>query len=380
MAGKTASCDTADSISRAYLFTGESDVRRQDAVQDLIRKLVEPSSEGFDLDVVDGEEVSASDVLSSVTTAPFMSERKVVVLERADRLPQDDQEKVAAFIPRLPSLSCLILLTGDDTTSRSRQSQSKAKQKDKGDEDEAEEEKRPKKGLNPALQKAVKSHGSVVNFAKMKSDELGRTAVARAGRLGKRLDAGAAALLSRSVEGSAVLLDREIEKLAAYVGERDTITPKDVEAVASRSPEDKVFTLIDAIGARKSGDAMHLLDETLAASPKPEGDVLRILALMARHFRMLYQLRFLRDAGLRQFGSLPEEVAELLPKEPSVLSLADWQRNKLIAQLGYFSTDQLERCLREVLDCELAAKGLGAETTSNRLSLEVLLVKLCGLS
>lgn len=369
-------------VSRVYLYTGESDIRRREAVDDLIGKLIDPSSEGFDLEVVDGEETPASSILSSVTTAPFASERKVVVVERADRLSQEDQEKIAAFLPRLPSLSCLILLAGEDTTSRAKQSQPKQKEKEDEDEDEGEEdatEKKQKKGLSSVLQKAVKSHGAVINFAKMKSDALGRIACSLASRLGKKLDPRSAAILSRSVEGNAVLLEREMEKLATYVGDRDTITMADVEAVASRSPEDRVFALIDAIGSKKSGEAMRLLDETLAASPKPENEVHRILALMARHFRMLYQLRFLKESGIRQLTAIPEEIEDLLPKESSVLSLADWQRGKMFSQVGYFSTGQLRRCLQGVLECELATRGLGAETASNRLSLEMLVVRLCGL-
>lgn len=367
-------------VSKVYLYTGESDIRRREAVDDLIGKLIDPSSEGFDLEVVDGEETTGSSILSSVTTAPFASERKVVVVERADRLSQEDQEKIAAFLPRLPSLSCLILLAGEDTTSRTKQSQ--PKQKEKEDEDESEEdatEKKQKKGLSSALQKAVKSHGALVNFAKMKSDALGRIACSLASNLGKKLDPRSAAILSRSVEGNAVLLEREIDKLATYVGDRNTITMADLEAVASRSPEDRVFALIDAIGSKKSGEAMRLLDETLAASPKPENEVHRILALMARHFRMLYQLRFLKESGVRQLNAVPEEIEDLLPKESSVLSLTDWQRGKMFSQVGYFSTSQLRRCLQGVLECELATKGLGAETASNRLSLEMLVVKLCGL-
>lgn len=366
-------------VSRVYLYTGESDIRRREAVDDLIGKLIEPSSEGFDLEVVDGEETPGASILSSVTTAPFASERKVVVVERADRLSQEDQEKIAAFLPKLPSLSCLILLAGEDTTSRAKQSQ--PKQKEKEDEDEDEEDpakKKQKKGLSSVLQKAVKSHGAVINFAKMKSDALGRIASSLSSKLGKKLDPRSAAMLSRSVEGNAVLLEREMEKLATYVGDRDTITMADVEAVASRSPEDRVFALIDAIGSKKSGEAMRLLDETLAASPKPENEVHRILALMARHFRMLYQLRFLKESGVRQLTAIPEEIEDFLPKESSVLSLADWQRGKMFSQVGYFSTGQLRRCLQGVLECELATKGLGAETGSNRLSLEMLVVKLCG--
>lgn len=373
MARETKARDGA-APSRVYLFTGESDVRRRDAVGELVRKMVDPSSEGFDLEVVDGEEASAAGVLSAVTTAPFMSERKVVVVERADRLSQDDQERIAAFLPKLPALSCLILLAGEDGSSKSKQSKAKEKESE-----EEESQAKPKKGLSPALQKAVKANGTVTTFGKMKTDQLEQMAVSMARKHGKKLDARSANALGRSVEGNAVLLEREIEKLAMYVGERDAITMADMDAVASRSPEDRVFALIDAIGAKRAGEVMRLLDETLAASPKPEGDVLRILALMGRHFRMLYQLRYLKEEGIRHFGSVPEEVQELLPGEPSVLSIQDWQRNKLLGQVGYFTQVQLRACLKGVLECELAVKGLGAETASNRLSLEMLLVKLCGL-
>lgn len=361
--------------SRVYLFTGEPDVRRRDAVSELVRQMVDPSSEGFDLEIVDSEDASAASILSAVTTAPFMSERKVVVVERVDRLNQDDQERIAAFLPKLPALSCLILLAGEDSSSKSKQSKAKEKESE-----EDENQSKPKKGLNSALQKAVKANGTVVSFGKMKSDQLEQMAVSMARKHGKKLDARSANALGRSVEGNAVLLEREVEKLAMYVGERDAIAMADVEAVASRSPEDRVFGLIDAIGARRSGEAMRLLDETLAASPKPESEVLRILAMMGRHFRMLYQLRYLKEEGIRHFGSVPEEILDLLPGEPSVLSIQDWQRNKLLAQVGYFTSAQLKACLKGVLECELAAKGLGAETASNRLSLEMLLVRLCGLN
>ncbi|MBP6965063.1 MAG: DNA polymerase III subunit delta [Armatimonadetes bacterium] len=366
----------AASISRVYLFTGESDVRRRSAVADLTGTLVAPASEGFDLETVDGDSSSAEAVLSAVSTAPFMSERKVVVVERVERLPQDDQEAIAAFIPKLPALSCLILLAGENAASASKQSNSKPSEED--DEDE-QKGRREKKGLSTALQKAVKAHGTLVSFAKLRSNEMQSVATATARKLGKTLNPGAAAAISRAVEGSAALLEREIEKLAAYVGDREEITMADVQSVATLSPEDRVFALIDAIGGKQAGEAMRLLDETLAASPKPEGEVLRILALLARNFRLLYQMRFMKEAGVRSHESAPEEIRDLLPKDQSVLSLSEWQLRKLAPQTGCFTSAQLVQSLRAVLDCELAIKGLGAEAASNRLSLEMLLVKLCGL-
>ena len=374
MSTQTSERSTVKEIARAYLFTGESDQRRKAAVEEIIHVLIDADSEIFDLEVVDGDSASAADILAAVCTAPFASERKVVVVERVDRLEQEDQERIARFLSKLTPKSCLVMLMAEESSPRAKQ-KSRAKEK-KTEKDDGTADKR-KKGLNPDLKKSVKAHGKIVTFARLKAAQLEQIAAAEAKKQGKQIERRALLLLSRSVGENAAVLQREVEKLAVHAGDRNTITLEDVESVACRSPEDQVFQLMDAIGARRSDQAIRLLDNTLASSAKPENEVQRILALFGRHFRLLYQLEFLKSAGVKRLYSVPDELQALLMKELNVLSLPDWQRRKLLAQTNFFSLEQLQHCLKRVLACELTTKGLGDETSSRRLSLEMLVVRLC---
>lgn len=108
-------------------FTGEADSRRDEAVEALIACFIDPAFAEFDLEFIDAEVASASQILSAVSTVPFASARKVVVAEHVDLLSADDQLKIADFLPKLSQRSCLILLTSEKEVAT--KSRGKAKEK-----------------------------------------------------------------------------------------------------------------------------------------------------------------------------------------------------------------------------------------------------------
>jgi DNA polymerase-3 subunit delta len=336
---------------------------------------VSPGSELFDLERFDGDSSSALQILSAVMTMPFASKRKVVVVDRIDRLSADDQGKIAAFIPNLGAQSCLVMLAGDENPSKRRagQQSKESGQAENGDSDQP----RSKKGLQAVLTSAVRKHGVIIDFAAMKTQDV-TTMIAESVRgQGKRVESSALQMLSYSLQSSPSLIDKEIEKLIAYVGERAVITASDVEQVTTRSPEDRVFPLIDAVAAGRAEAAARLLTETLAASTKPDGEAPKILALLGRHFRILYQVRYLVNAGVSHLGSVPENLRAELMDDPSPTSIkSDWQRQKFLEQAHHFTLDELRSGLKHILDCELAVKGQSKSSSSPRLSLEMLILKL----
>ena len=381
---KNSAKQSPEDIKKAYLFSGEIDPRRDAAVDEIIAQLVDEGSEVFDLERLEGDSTSAEDVLAAVMTAPLCSKRKVVIVNHVERLDPSDQVRLAEFLPKLGTQSCLILLVGDEDSPRIKSQQGSGGKKTSGEEDqseddeEKEEKKKRKKGLQPEVTKAVKAHGAVITFAKMGTEDLG-VLVAKAVRSqGKKIEPAALQTLTRMVSAHPAALEKEIEKLATYVAERDTITLDDVESVVTESPEDRVFPLIDAIGAHRPGQAVHLLSETLAASSKIDSEVLRIISMLARHFRFLYQTKFLKSQNVRWFGSVPEDLREMLPegKKNNVLSTTDWQQKRFLAQADAFTLDELQEALKQILLCELAAKGLGRGEGSPRLNLETLVLKL----
>ena len=362
MAGKIGADAPSNTIYRAYLFTGEVDFRRTTAVQKLLSEMIGTNGEEFDLEKFDGNTASAEDILPAVSTIPFFAERKVVMVDRVDRMNADSQERLAAFIPKLGEKSCLILLAGTEDPAKKRASS--------GDGE-------GKKGLRPALTSAVKAGGTVVNFAKLRSRDLAALVSEKVRESGLKMEPVALQTFSRLIEAHPSLLDREIEKLAAYTAGQSSVTLNDVENVTIKSAEDRVFPLIDAVAGGQPETAVKLLDDTFAASPKPENEVLKVVSLMARHFRLLYQAKYiLMQPGVRNLESAPQEMRSSLMKEQNPLSLSSWQKDKITAQALQFTMEDLEKCLRRVLDCELAAKGISKEGGSPRLNLEILILRL----
>ena len=354
------------------MFLGEVDPRREAAVDELVAQTLDADFAMFDLEKLDGITADAERIIGSVATAPFGSGKKVVIVDRVDRLSSEGQAGIAGFIPKLPGRSRLILLADGESSSKRRPIRTR---KEGNLLEESAGEKR-KKGLRPELVAAVKAHGKVVSFEKLKSEGLSKLAADAVKKHGKKIEPSALRALVRSVEANPAVIEREVEKLAIYAADRDTIRASDVNAVVSRSPEDRVFGLIDAAAARRPDLAIRLLDETLSASAKPDDEVLRILALLGKHFRRLYQAKFLRSKGVRDPVSVPDELQSMLAREHSPLTGVDWQRRKIFQQADSFSMDEIRKCSKQVLACELAVKGLGDGGSSPRLNLEMLILRL----
>jgi DNA polymerase-3 subunit delta len=357
-----------EDIKKVYLFSGEVDPRRQSAVDELIEQLVDPEVRAFDLQEFDGNESSAEGILSAASTVPLLSERKVVVVDRVERLNPEDQLKIAGFIPKMGAKTCLILLVGED--------ESRSRPRKASREKENSESQKRKRGLQQELVTAVKKHGVVVSFAKLKSEGIGALVSKQVTSRGKKIESLALQNLSRIMQASPSTIESEVEKLCAYVGDHEIISAGDVDQVITKSPEDRIFPLIDAVAAGQEGHAVHLLNETFAASARPDIEVLRILPMVAKHFRMLYQVKFLQTQGVRVLSSTPEELRSLLPLEHNPLSLLDWQQRKLMDQARAFSLDEIRTCMKEILACELAAKGQGEADGSPKLHMEILVLKL----
>lgn len=374
-------------FEKVYLFTGEIDIRREIEIGKITGALINPDFRMFDLEEFNGSSVSGSDILAAVSTIPFASERKVVIVDRIEQLDADDQLKIVSTIPHLSGQSCLIMLcAGSVKAQRGQKSdtqQSKqpgSSQEDDGaDEDETETDTadtKKRKGLTTQLTNAVKKNGAVINYIRMKADTLAPLIQQLVAKHGKDIKSPALTMLTSCLITNPSMADKEVEKLAAYIGDRKVINVEDVEAVIEKPDEDRIFPLIDAIAGAQANRAVEFLNETFAASIKPDQDVLKTVALLARHFRILYQARFLQDEA-RSLHIPADDINSFMMKDQNPLKLSsDWQKNKINSQAKAFSKKELQWCMKRILECELSAKGIGKTGGTPRLNLEMLILKL----
>ncbi len=347
-------------LRTVYLLYGEDDRQKDETIEFLRDRCVDPSFTDFDFEAVDVSTHTPTAILAAANMAPFGSERRLVVVRGAELLRRrervSDAEQLAEGIAQLGSASCLVLRAS-------------------AGEDEA---KRGKTVITSRLDAAVRARGFLVKCRSLGVEDLQELAIAKTRAEGKILHPDAAERLVQAAGGDRDTLDNELEKAICYVGERPHIGLTDVDAVCSYDAEDVMFKLVDAVGQRNADRALALLEETLRYDTKPQSVAGRLLSLLTRQFRLLWQARELMarriEAGaIRQ---LPAEVASELPAEGSIAGMA-WKAGDLFRQARGWDRASLVYAFEQLVATDLANKG-GEEGSEDVVTnLKLLVVRLC---
>jgi len=146
------------------------------------------------------------------------------------------------------------------------------------------------------------------------------------------------------VDGNLHEIHGELEKLLTYIGAAKLIEAKDVEAVVSRGRVESVFELGKAVGRGDVAKGLSLLKRLNASGEAP----LKILSLLVRHFRQLWQVREL------QVKKRPaQEIAK-------VAGVPFFVVDELIRQGKKFSRNDFQQAFELFLETDLAMKSSGA--------------------
>lgn len=350
-----------------YLLFGEEDRMKEEAVNAFIRHVVDPDFADFDLEKLSASDTTADSILAAVGQVPFGSERRLVVVQGMeqwrDRGKQSEAERLAEGIARLANSACLVLVAAAE-----------------------EEDEKRKTGVTVKLDNAVKKAGAVVACRAIKGESLLAWVNERVQQEKKRIAPAAAEQLVAAAGTEMRPLEQEIIKLVCYVGDRQTITPQDVAMIVASSPEDVMFTTIDAITRRppQIDRALMLLNELHQYDPKPQAVAPKLIALLSRQYRMLWQAKFLAEKRVnpREVRNLPPELAAELPSEGNIAGIA-FKAADLFALAQKYTWEELTHALDQLLICDLANKGgatdeagaFGGDLTAN---LQMLVMELTG--
>jgi DNA polymerase III subunit delta len=347
-------------LQRVYLFHGEDDPLKDEAIALLRAEAVDEGFADFDYEVVEADSCTVEEVLAAAALAPFGSPARLVVVRGAElyrkRERQADAERLAQGVASLAAATCLALRVAAD--------------EDRG---------RGKTVLTAKLDAAVRAHGALVECKALSEQALIGWLAAEARKAGKHLTDEAAARLIDAAKGERIALANELEKAVCYTGDAAAITIEDVEATCCYDAEDVMFKLVDAISRRNADLALRLFHEILRYDTKPQGVAGRLLALLSRQYRLLLQAHGLtkRRIDPGALKSLPPEVAADLPGEGSIVSMA-WKARELYGQARGWDQASLTGAMELLLECDLANKGGGEGSEDVVINLELLIVKLCG--
>jgi DNA polymerase III delta subunit len=348
---------------RVILLTGSDSEKKKTQAQRLLTEAADQDFADFDTEILDGSHATASGALSSVSTIPLGSGKKVILIRDVNQMDTEEQKRLAAEIDRVPAGGLLILHTGSPIF----------------------EEGKAKRGSVVAteLANAVKKVGQMLDFALPKADDSRDYLLQAAREAGKKLSSEAISLLSQLPADDVIRLTTEVAKAAAHAGENPVISAADVEAVVSRSPDDVIFKLCDAVGMRRTGEALGHVSTLFRGGGRADGIAARALVMLARQIRLLAQFRYLGEKRMAGRNASPPspEVLALLPADGAGGMVANprlsWMADKYVNQARNFSGAELAVRLERLLMADLALKGVEPGGDSPQIVLERLVVELC---
>ena len=320
------------------LLHGPDEFASAEFLDDLKAKMGDPALASFNTTVFDGRTASLPDVRAICDTLPFLSARRLVIVEgwltrlasRADAAAEADDEapdaapepqratgslrdtlkELAAYLPGLPESTALVLV-----------------------------ERRDLPKTNPVLKAAAGASWALVKqFELPKGKELVDWIRKRAKTSGGEFSREAAQALAE-IEDDPRGLGNEIDKLLTYVDRARPVELDDVQTLTPAGGEARIFDLVDAIGQRRGPQAMRELHQLLATE-----EPLYVLSMIVRQYRLLLQAKELLLARTAE-----ADISKALGLHP-------FPTGKVCAQARTYELTGLERIYRRLLDYDIDIK------------------------
>lgn len=306
----------AGTVRNVYLLHGPEAHIRKSALEALQKKTMTPGLESVNCTVLSN--APAQTIIESCETMPMMSDYRLIIVRDCallapGKVRDEAQESalLADYIGHVPPSTCLVFDAGTAIDKR--------------------------KKLASQLMKLP----GAVSFEPLDGAQLYKWMNQTLRPLGKRMSREACEALAFTSGRDLTMLGGELEKLAAYAGEREDITPEDIEHVATHTAECTVFAMVDALSAGKAQEAFTLLGVLLTGGEQRIG----ILALITRHYRQMMYLSAMRAQRKTQ-----DQMAKALGISPYALG-------RLSRQLGGRSFAQLRAMLDACVDTDYDIKS-----------------------
>lgn len=333
-------------IKPAYLLFGEEQHLIRKVEQAVINVVLSPEEREMNLLVFESDP-PIQELLNAIETVPFLGGSNVIVVRNttlfrskkgASQTEGEDEStdnkvenQLLQLLTNIPEYSKVIFIAGDKVDKRKK------------------------------LYKVMEKSGFIGEFVPLKAKDIRPWLMTKLNEVHKKMSNDAIehllAVVSIMPHISLDFLDSEINKAALYVKNKELITKADLMAVLSAIPEVSIFALLEAVGQKQVGKALQLLGEQFSIGEHP----VRILALLSRQVRQLWQARELADSGYSS-----HETAARLGVPPFIA-------DKLIRQGRSFSSEKLKIALLQLAAADHSLKsGLAGGVI-----LEQILIEMC---
>ncbi|MBB6285039.1 DNA polymerase III subunit delta [Geobacillus subterraneus] len=321
-------------FSPLYLLYGSEPFLLTETYERLVKAALGEEEREWNSAVYDCEETPVQAALEEAETVPFFGERRVILIKHPyfftgekEKEVGHDLAKLEAYIKAPAPFSIVVFFAPYD---------------------KLDERKK--------ITKLAKEHCEVAVAAPLAEGELRAWVRQRIEGQGARVDDEAIDVLLRRAGTQLAALANEIDKLALFAGPGGTVEAAAVEQLVARTPEENVFVLVEQVAKRDIPAALQTFYDLLENNEEP----IKILALLAGHFRLLAQVKWLAQAGYGQ-----PQIASALKVHPFRVKLA-------LGQAARFSEQELAEAIDALAAADYEVKS-GA--MDRRLAVELLLMR-----
>lgn len=262
------------------------------------------------LERLDGEETSYERMQEALQSLPFLTDKKMVVLQTPGQNKQF-AENIEKLLQELPETTDLVIVE-------------------------------PKLDKRSAYYKFLKKQKGYQEFSELDERGLSKWLVDTAKEKKASLSMSDAAYLVSRVGTNQQTLSSEIEKLSLYTAKIDR---KAIDELTAQTPQSTIFQLLEAAFAGNAKRAVELYGEQRALKVEPQ----QIIAMLAWQ---LHVLALVKTAG----NKTPDEIARDAKMSPFVVrKTAGIARSMTLAQTKKLIKDLV------VLDERLKSESLNAD-------------------
>ena len=299
-----------------YVILGEEFYLVHSALKLLIGKALARESRFLDYAEFKGGDSSAPQILQSASTFPMSAKRRVTVVSEANKLKEEEQEKLVNSLRNQEiSPRSVLIFVAEDLDHR-------------------------KKFYRSLLQVAC-----LVELRRLKGYALERWAQYYLDKEGYRISPASLKRIVELAGEDLQTLSMELEKLILYAGRGKTIPDTAVDSVISDNRQHNIFELLDAIGRRDYKSALRLLGNLLQSGESPLG----VVAMMARYCR---QVLVAQECLVRGIGM--DETARMTQASSYFLE-------KLLSQARASDTDLIRRMYVQLAEIDRQLKSSAAD-------------------
>lgn len=304
-------------FAAVYLLYGTESYFIEDTLQILLKNALPEEEREFNLLQYDMEEQYIEEAVEDASTPPFFGERKLIVMKNALFLT-GQKEKIAQnttvladYLSNPAPFSILVIVVPYE---------------------KLDERKK--------ITKAVKQHSEIVECNALDNQGVVAWIKDYCKKEQIVIEPNAVHLLIELVGNNMMMMEKEVEKLQLYVGPQGSITEDIVKELVTKSVEQNVFVLVEKTLQGNAKEALNILKELLNKQEEP----IKILALFASQFRLLYGVKELSEMG---YGE--KQIASHLSVHPYRVKLA-------LGQVRHYSKEYLRQVLKELGDADYGMK------------------------